>query len=134
MIEKEHAVRLVQALVERNNEEARAAGPPVVETAVSQVTEHPLCWVVAVDSAEYVRTGNYAYRLMGGRLYLVDRVSGGLYEIGGRAFAIEDWEPSYRRLVRGESQGSGGVVRRLFRRGARKGVQWVAPAGGPYSF
>lgn len=133
MIEKEHAVRLVQALVERHNEEARSAGPPAVETVVSQVTEHPLCWVVCADSAEYVRTGNPSLQLMGGSLYLVDRVSGGLYQINGRAFAVEDWEPGYRRLVRGEPAGSGGV-RRLFRWAAREGgVQWVAPAGGPYN-
>lgn len=127
-------MRLVRAFVERRNAEARVAGSPAVETVVSGVTEHPLCWVVGVDSAEYVRTGDPGCRLVGGSLYLVDRVTGGLYEINGRAFAVEDWEPGYRQLVRGESAGSGGV-RRLFRRGARGGgVQWVAPAGGPYFF
>ncbi|MFE2285076.1 hypothetical protein ACFXDJ_12985 [Streptomyces sp. NPDC059443] len=67
---------MVAALVEQRNEVARSFGPSVVEMVVSQVTEHPLCWVVSLDSAEFVRTGDDSHRLMGGNLYLVEGAVG----------------------------------------------------------
>ncbi|MGW6709716.1 YrhB domain-containing protein [Streptomyces sp. NPDC054956] len=108
----------------------------MVDMAVSEVTEHPLCWVVSVATAEFVRTGDPSHQLVGGNLYLVDRLDGGLYEINGRAFAVEDWEPGYRQLVRGEPGASGQPARRrgLFRRGKSEpaAIQWIAPVSGAH--
>lgn len=124
-------MHLVRTLVEQHNQLARSFEPRAGERVISQVTEHPLCWVVSVDSAEFVRTGDHSHRLMGGNLFLVDRVDGGFYQINSRAFAIEDWEPGYRRLARSEPSGAG-RPRRLFRGRTDDTVQWISPVSGAH--
>ncbi|MDX2524749.1 YrhB domain-containing protein [Streptomyces europaeiscabiei] len=42
---------------------------------VTHVEEHELVWVVAYQSAEYLRTGDPSRMLVGGGPFLVDRVA-----------------------------------------------------------
>jgi hypothetical protein len=100
------------------------------ETALAGVTEHPLCWAVSVDSAEFVRTGDSSHRLVPGSLYLVDRLNGSIHQIGSTAFAVWDWEAGYRQLVRGERP-KFGLLRRLLGRTITSVVQYVTPVTGP---
>ncbi|MER5918049.1 YrhB domain-containing protein [Streptomyces sp. NPDC001982] len=131
MIDKEHAIRLVEALLEQHNQ-ARAVEPPMPETAVAGVTEHPLCWAVNVDSAEFVRTGDSRHQLIPGSLYLVDRLDGSIHQISSTAFAVWDWEPGYRQLVRDERPELG-FLRWLWGRSTADVVHHVTPIKGPVS-
>ncbi|MEU6375017.1 YrhB domain-containing protein [Streptomyces sp. NPDC046909] len=53
------------------------------------------------QSAEYVRTRRRDAMLVGNGPYLVDRVDGGLHQIGVLSAQFGDWEADYRARIRG---------------------------------
>ncbi|MFG2986451.1 YrhB domain-containing protein [Streptomyces sp. NPDC048258] len=72
-----------------------------VRTTVLHVEEHELVWKVYWQSEEYARTRNPSAMLIGHGPYLVDRIDGGLYQIGIVSEKGGHWEPDYRVRIRG---------------------------------
>ncbi|MCL6731044.1 YrhB domain-containing protein [Streptomyces neyagawaensis] len=91
MIDREFAVRLVEAQLERESPG---------QLRVTDVREHELVWVVSYQSAEYLRTGDPSRMLVGGGPFLVDRIDGGLHSIGGLSAHTGAWEDDYRTRIR----------------------------------
>ncbi|MER6596817.1 YrhB domain-containing protein [Streptomyces parvus] len=60
-----------------------------------------LVWIVHWTSEAFVRTGDPSVMLAGGGPYLVDRVDGGLHEIGVVSSVTGAWEDDYRGRIRG---------------------------------
>ncbi|MFD3658432.1 YrhB domain-containing protein [Streptomyces sp. NPDC058620] len=77
MIEREAAVRAVEEQLERDYQTWRAGGAEALRTAVVDVEEHELVWIVYWTSEEFMRTRNPEFMLAGNGPYLVDRVDGG---------------------------------------------------------
>ncbi len=69
--------------------------------AVVDVEEHELVWIVSWQSEEFARTRNSEYMLAGNGPYLVDRVDGGLHQIGVVSAVTGEWEADYRARIRG---------------------------------
>ncbi|MFE9883320.1 YrhB domain-containing protein [Streptomyces sp. NPDC005784] len=91
MIDREFAVRAAQEDLDR-----RYSGKLVV----SGTEEHELVWIVYYQSAEYLRTGDLSHVLGGNGPYLVDRVDGGLHQIGSLSAVTGAWEANYRTHIR----------------------------------
>lgn len=91
MIDREFAVRAAQEDLDR-----RYSG----QLVVSGAEEHELVWIVYYQSAEYLRTGDLSHILGGNGPYLVDRVDGGLHQIGPVSAATGAWEADYRSRIR----------------------------------
>ncbi|MDD9375126.1 YrhB domain-containing protein [Streptomyces sp. ZAF1911] len=92
MIDREYAIRLVEAQLERESPG---------QLLVAHVEEHELAWIVSYQSAEYVRTGDPSQLLAGNGPFLVDRVDGGLHSIGVVSAVTGAWESDYRTRIRG---------------------------------
>ncbi|MGW6579495.1 YrhB domain-containing protein [Streptomyces globisporus] len=101
MMEREAAVRIVEAQLERDYLRWRATGVDAPRMAVVDVEEHELVWIVDWTSEEFVRTGNPEFMLAGNGPYLVDRVDGGLHQIGVVSALTGEWEADYRARIRG---------------------------------
>ncbi|MEU6765742.1 YrhB domain-containing protein [Streptomyces sp. NPDC046853] len=101
MIEREAAVLAVEEQLERDYQEWRAVDAQALRMVVGDVEEHELVWIVDWTSREFVRTGNPAFLLIGNGPYLVDRVDGGLHQIGVASAAQGAWEDDYRARIRG---------------------------------
>ncbi|MFE2977637.1 YrhB domain-containing protein [Streptomyces sp. NPDC059258] len=101
MIEREAAIRTVKAQLERDYVRWRATGVDPLRMAVVDVEEHELVWIVSWTSEEFVRTGNPEFVLAGNGPYLVDRVDGGLHQIGVVSAVTGEWEADYRARIRG---------------------------------
>ncbi|MGX1541457.1 YrhB domain-containing protein [Streptomyces adustus] len=99
MIEREAAVRAVEEQLERDYQQWRAVSADAVRMVVLRVEEHELVWIVWWQSEEFARTGEYM--LLGTGPYLVDRVDGGLHEIGIVSAKTGAWEDDYRARIRG---------------------------------
>ncbi|MER8193421.1 YrhB domain-containing protein [Streptomyces microflavus] len=69
--------------------------------AVVDIEEHELVWIVHWTSEEFVRTQNAQFMLAGNGPYLVDRVDGGLHQVGVVSSATGAWEADYRARIRG---------------------------------
>lgn len=69
--------------------------------AVVRVVEHELVWILFWQSEEFVRTRNRGHMLIGNGPYLVDRVDGGLHQIGVVSAKTGEWETDYRARIRG---------------------------------
>ncbi|WP_307709845.1 YrhB domain-containing protein [Streptomyces sp. V1I6] len=69
--------------------------------AVVRVEEHELVWIVSWQSEEFARTRNWEHMLIGNGPYLVDRVDGGLHQIGVVSAVTGEWEADYRARIRG---------------------------------
>lgn len=69
--------------------------------AVVDVEEHELVWIVSWTSEEFVRTRNPEFMLVGNGPYLVDRVDGGLHQVGVVSAVTGAWEDDYRARIRG---------------------------------
>ncbi|MFJ8691932.1 YrhB domain-containing protein [Streptomyces roseolilacinus] len=82
MLGEEAAVRAVEEQLERDYQQWRAVSTDAVRMAVVRVQEHELVWIVSWQSEEFVRTRKSKYALIGNGPYLVDRVDGGLHQIG----------------------------------------------------
>ncbi|MFF9022108.1 YrhB domain-containing protein [Streptomyces eurythermus] len=103
MIDREAAVRIVREELERQDRRWSAVVPGWSRATVTGVEEHELVWIVYWDSEEFARTGNFRARLVGNGPYLVDRVDGGLHQIGVVSAHTGEWEADYRARVRGET-------------------------------
>jgi hypothetical protein len=101
VIEREAAVRAVEEQLERDYQKWRAAGVDALRMAVVDVEEHELVWIVYWTSEEFVRTRNSEFMLAGNGPYLVDRVDGGLHQIGVVSAVTGEWEADYRARIRG---------------------------------
>ncbi|OEJ35217.1 YrhB domain-containing protein [Streptomyces subrutilus] len=101
MIERETAVRIVEEELDRENQKWAALGVEPVSTTVLHVQEHELVWKVYWQSEEYARTRNPAAMLIGHGPYLVDRIDGGLHQIGAVSEIEGAWEADYRVRIRG---------------------------------
>ncbi|MEU5116869.1 YrhB domain-containing protein [Streptomyces longwoodensis] len=101
MIEREAAVQAVEDQLERDYQQWRAAGVDAKRMAVVDVEEHELVWIVSWTSEEFVRTRSPQFMLGGNGPYLVDRVDGGLHQIGVVSAVTGEWEADYRARVRG---------------------------------
>lgn len=69
--------------------------------AVVDIEEHELVWIVYWTSEEFVRTRNTQFMLAGNGPYLVDRVDGGLHQVGVVSSVTGAWEADYRARIRG---------------------------------
>ncbi|MGW6063001.1 YrhB domain-containing protein [Streptomyces sp. NPDC055189] len=92
MVDREYAVRLVEAQLARESPE---------QSFATYVEEHELVWIVSYQSAEYARTGDFSQMLVGNETYLVDRVDGGLHWTGVLSLVSGEWEADYRTRIRG---------------------------------
>ncbi|GGY41485.1 hypothetical protein GCM10010342_30870 [Streptomyces anulatus] len=101
VIDRESAVRAVEAQLERDYQRWRAMDEAALRMAVVDVEEHALVWIVHWTSETFVRTGDPAFMLAGNGPYLVDRVDGGLHEIGVVSSVTGAWEDDYRGRIRG---------------------------------
>ncbi|WP_346775807.1 YrhB family protein [Streptomyces sp. ADI92-24] len=101
MIEREAAVQAVEDQLERDYQQWRAAGVDAMRMAVVDVEEHELVWIVSWTSEEFVRTRNPEFMLAGNGPYLVDRVDGGLHQVGVVSAVTGEWEADYRARIRG---------------------------------
>ncbi|MGW8698449.1 YrhB domain-containing protein [Streptomyces eurythermus] len=102
MIGREYAVRIVREELERQDLRWSAVVPDWLPATVTGVEEHELVWIVHWNSEEFVRTGNPSAMLVGNGPYLIDRVDGGLHQIGVVSARGGDWEADYRARIRGE--------------------------------
>ncbi|MEU9125727.1 YrhB domain-containing protein [Streptomyces sp. NPDC048506] len=103
MIEREAAVRAVEEQLERDYQQWRAVSVDAMRMAVVRVEEHELVWIVSRQSEEFARTRNSEYMLVDNGPYLVDRVDGGLHQIGVVSAVTGEWEADYRARIRGLS-------------------------------
>ncbi|MER7467987.1 YrhB domain-containing protein [Streptomyces sp. NPDC097981] len=101
MIERETAVRIVEEELVRENQKWAALGVEPLRTTVLEVREHELVWKVYWQSEEYARTRNPGSMLIGHGPYLVDRIDGGLHQIGAVSERVGGWEADYRVRIRG---------------------------------
>lgn len=101
VIEREAAVRAVEEQLERDYQRWRATGVDAMRMTVIDVEEHELVWIVSWTSEEFVRTRNPAFMLAGNGPYLIDRVDGGLHQIGVVSAVTGEWESDYRARIRG---------------------------------
>ncbi len=69
--------------------------------AVIRIKEHELVWIVSWQSEKFARTGIWAFALVGNGPYLVDRINGGLHQIGVVSAKSGEWETDYRARIRG---------------------------------
>lgn len=84
VIEREATVRAVEEQLRRDYQQWRAMSADVVRATVVHVEGHELAWIVSWQSEEFVRTRDSKYALIGNGPYLIDRVDGGLHQIGVR--------------------------------------------------
>ncbi|MEU7151215.1 YrhB domain-containing protein [Streptomyces sp. NPDC039022] len=101
MIEREAAVQTVEEQLEREYQKWRALGVDALRMVVTDVEEHELVWIVCWTSEEFARTRNLELALAGNGPYLVDRIDGGLHEIGVVSAVSGAWETDYRTRIRG---------------------------------
>ncbi|WP_336111154.1 YrhB domain-containing protein [Streptomyces sp. PTD9-10] len=101
MIEREVAVQAVEDQLERDYQQWRSVSVNAMRMAVVRVEEHELVWIVSWQSDEFVRTRNGKFMLVGNGPYLVDRVDGGLHQIGVVSAKTGEWEADYRARIRG---------------------------------
>ncbi|MFE7077371.1 YrhB domain-containing protein [Streptomyces sp. NPDC057620] len=94
MIDREYARRIAQEDLDHRYSE---------RLVVSGVEEHELVWVVYYETADYLRTREDPWQRLGGNgPYLVDRIDGGLHQIGPVSHVTGAWETDYRRRIRKE--------------------------------
>ncbi|MFF4963184.1 YrhB domain-containing protein [Streptomyces sp. NPDC001222] len=101
MIEREAAARAVEEQLKRDFQQWRTVSVDAMRMAVVRVEEHELVWIVSWQSEEFVRTRNSGYMLVGNGPYLVDRVDGGLHQIGVVSAVTGEWQADYRTWIRG---------------------------------
>ncbi|SDN68355.1 Immunity protein 35 [Streptomyces wuyuanensis] len=108
MIEREFAIKLVAAQLEREYRNEMAVYGRSVGVSVAHVEEHDLCWIVSWQSDEYLRTRDHRHALVGNGPYLVDKADGSLHQIGVVDAVTGAWEREY--LARIKRQAAPGPV------------------------
>ncbi|WDO11286.1 YrhB family protein (plasmid) [Streptomyces murinus] len=101
MIERDAAIQAVEEQLELDYQQWRAVSAKAVQMAVVSVEEHELVWIVYWQSETFVRTRKTEDMLVGNGPYLVDRVNGGLHQIGVLSAHTGEWETDYRARIRG---------------------------------
>ncbi|WP_449351640.1 YrhB domain-containing protein [Streptomyces shaanxiensis] len=101
VIERDAAVQAVKEQLELDYQQWRAVSAEAVQMAVVSVEEHELVWIVYWQSETFVRTRKTEDMLVGNGPYLVDRVNGGLHQIGVLSAHTGEWETDYRARIRG---------------------------------
>ncbi|MDI3402510.1 YrhB domain-containing protein [Streptomyces cavernicola] len=101
MIERRAAIRAVEEQLERDHERWRATHPDTMRMAVLEVERHELVWIVHWQSEPYVRRRDPEFMVAGNGPYLVDRVDGGLHQIGVVSALGGAWADDYRARIRG---------------------------------
>ncbi|MEU6652086.1 YrhB domain-containing protein [Streptomyces sp. NPDC046900] len=102
MIEREFAMRLVEAQLERKYRRELAVYGDSVRVAVTDASEHPLGWMISWQSEEYLRTQDSRHALAGNGPYFVDKEDGSLHEIPVVDAVTGAWESDYRSRVKGQ--------------------------------
>lgn len=102
VIELDVAVGIVEEELEREVRRQVGLGVRPLKLVVAGVVRHELVWIVEVATAEYLRTRDPSFLLVGAGPYLVDRVDGGLHSIGVVSSMSGEWETDYRVRIRGE--------------------------------
>ncbi|MGC4997311.1 MULTISPECIES: YrhB domain-containing protein [unclassified Streptomyces] len=103
MIGLDAAVRIVEEELEREYRRESELGIRPHDLVVVSAVRHDLVWIVEVAMAEYVRTRDADFLLVGAGPYLVDRLDGGLHSVGAVSWASGAWETDYRVRIRGEA-------------------------------
>ncbi|WP_326608063.1 YrhB domain-containing protein [Streptomyces sp. NBC_01800] len=103
MIEREAAVRIVEEQLERDYRRELSAGLDPMRMAVAHVEQHELVWIVSWTSEKCLRTRNPDFMLAGNGPYLIDRVDGGLHQVGVVSAATGAWEADYRVRIRSQA-------------------------------
>ena len=101
VIERDAAVQAVEEQLELDYQQWRAVSAEAVQMAVVSVEEHELVWIVYWQSETFVRTRKTEDMLVGNGPYLVDRVNGGLHQIGVLSAHTGEWETDYRARICG---------------------------------
>lgn len=103
VIELDAAVRIVEEELGRAFRREAALGVRPHDVVVVSAVRHELVWIVQVATAQYARTHDTDFLLVGAGPYLVDRVDGGLHTVGAVSWASGAWETDYRVRIRGET-------------------------------
>lgn len=103
MIDREAAVRIVEEQLEHDYQGELSAGLNPMRMAVAHVEQHELVWIVSWTSEEYLRTRNPDLMLAGNGPYLIDRVDGGLHQVGVVSAVTGAWEADYRVRIRSQA-------------------------------
>jgi hypothetical protein len=101
MIEREFAIRLVEAQLERDHRRELATYGSSVRVAVAGAREHPLGWIISWQSEAYLRTNDSRHALAGNGPYLVDKEDGSLHQIPVVDAVTGAWESDYLTRVKG---------------------------------
>ncbi|GAA1623482.1 hypothetical protein GCM10009733_020140 [Nonomuraea maheshkhaliensis] len=99
MIDREHAVRLIEELLRADRETVDRHGQ-VIPLAITRVTEHRLGWIVSYQSQAYLRSGSTSDLLAGNGPYLVDRHDGSIHLIPVTDYVAGLWEEDYEQRIK----------------------------------
>lgn len=99
MIDREHAVRLIEGLLRADCETVDRHGQ-VIPLAITEVTEHRLGWIVSYQSQAYLRSGSTGDLLAGNGPYLVDRHDGSIHLIPVTDYVAGLWEEDYEQRIK----------------------------------
>ncbi|MFG3043771.1 YrhB domain-containing protein [Streptomyces sp. NPDC048241] len=102
MIEVDVAVGIVEEELEREFRRQSALGVRPLRLVVARAVRHELVWIVEVAAAEFLRSRDPSFLLVGAGPYLVDREDGGLHSVGVVSARSGEWETDYRVRIRGE--------------------------------
>ncbi|MGF1427523.1 YrhB domain-containing protein [Kitasatospora sp. LaBMicrA B282] len=91
MFDREYAQRIAQEDLDRSY-----SG----RLMVSGVEARELVWIVHYQTAAFLRSGDPGQLLAGNGPYLVDRIDGGLHQIGPVSYVTGEWEGDYRQRIR----------------------------------
>ncbi|MFC5825198.1 YrhB domain-containing protein [Nonomuraea insulae] len=99
MIDREHAVRLIEELLRADRETVDRHGHAIPLT-ITRVTEHRLGWIVSYQSQAYLRSGSISDLLGGNGPYLVDRHDGSIHLIPVTDYVAGLWEEDYEQHIK----------------------------------
>lgn len=99
MIDREHAVRLIEGLLRADRETVDRHGQ-VMPLAITRVTEHRLGWIVSYQSQAYLPSGGTGDLLAGNGPYLVDRHDGSIHLIPVTDYVAGLWEEDYEQRIK----------------------------------
>ncbi|GAA3720337.1 hypothetical protein GCM10022224_102900 [Nonomuraea antimicrobica] len=99
MIDREHAVRLIEELLRADRGTVDGHGQ-VSPLAITRVTEHRLGWIVSYQSQIYLRSGSTSDLLAGNGPYLVDRRDGSIHLIPVTDYVAGLWEEDYEQRIK----------------------------------
>ncbi|MGI5171181.1 YrhB domain-containing protein [Spirillospora sp. CA-253888] len=99
MIDREHAVRLVNGVL-RDTERRYAAEGSAKPLVITKVIEHRLGWILHWQAQAFADSGDWRDMLIGTGPYLVDRHDGSVHFIPGTDYLGDLWEEDYEQRVK----------------------------------